>query len=193
MDSQYEVDSTQHTTTTTSSSTEIGFDRIYLKSIDSILKIVEMVLSLIVFICISSHAWYSLYGGGWVQFVSISCLITVLILWIFFMLRIIYKLPGPWTLIILIYYIVYSVFYLITMILCAVQASNHQKYQNLSVGGLVAAAIFSFIIVGVLAVDTFFQFRKFQEGQQRPAGSTNTTGGGTVTTTHTTYETRTQY
>jgi len=52
--------------------------------------------------------------------------------------------------------------------------------------------IFSFIIVGVLAVDTFFQFRKFREGQSRPAGSTNTTGGG-VTTTHTTYETRTQY
>ena len=50
--------------------------------------------------------------------------------------------------------------------------------------------IFSLAAVGVLAVDTFFQFRKFQAGQSRPAGST--TGGGT-TTTHTTYETRTQY
>jgi hypothetical protein len=50
--------------------------------------------------------------------------------------------------------------------------------------------IFSLATVGVLAVDTFFQFRKFREGQSRPAGSS--TGGGT-TTTHTTYETRTQY
>lgn len=61
------------------------------------------VLSLVVFICITSHAWYSVVGGGWVQFVSISCLITVLILWIFFMLRIIYKLPGPWSLIVSIF------------------------------------------------------------------------------------------
>ena len=42
MDSQYNVESTQQTTTTSSSS-EIGFDKIYLQSVDSILKIVEMV------------------------------------------------------------------------------------------------------------------------------------------------------
>lgn len=186
MDSQYNVEATQHTTTT-SSSTDIGLDKIYLTSIDSILKIVEMVLSLIVFICITSHAWYSVVGGGWVQFVSISCLITVLILWIFFMLRIIYKLPGPWALIILIYYIVYTVFFLICFLVCAIQASKY--YDN---GGLIAAAIFSFIMLGVLAVDTFFQFRKFREGQSRPAGSSSG-GSTTVTTSHTTYETRTQY
>lgn len=185
MDSQYNVDSTQQTTTTTSSSSEIGFDKTYLKSVDSILKIVEMVLSLIVFICISTTGWYSQIGGGWVQFVAISFLITVLILWIFFMMRIIYKLPGPWTLIILIYFIVYSIFFLIGFLICAIQAG---KYAGN--GGLIAAAIFSLATVGVLAVDTFFQFRKFQEGQSRPAGSST---GGSTTTTHTTYETRTQY
>ena len=50
--------------------------------------------------------------------------------------------------------------------------------------------IFSLVTLGVLGVDTFFQFRKFREGQSRPAGSSTE---GVTTTTHTTYETRTQY
>ncbi|XP_063416631.1 plasmolipin-like [Mytilus trossulus] len=188
MDSQYNVESTEKTTTTTSSSGDVGLDKIYMKSIDSILKIAEMVLSLIVFICVSFHSYH---GGGWVQFVSISCLITVLILWIFFMLRIIYKLPGPWMLIILIYYVVYCVFYLISFLVCAIQAGNNG--QN---GGFIAAAVFCVFILVVLGADIFFQFRKWQDsGSSFSARSTTSSPGGaaTTTTTHTTYETRTQY
>ena len=44
MDSQYNVDSTEKTTTTTSSSGDVGLDKMYMKSIDSILKIAEMVI-----------------------------------------------------------------------------------------------------------------------------------------------------
>lgn len=191
MDSQYNVESTEKTTTTTSSSGDVGLDKIYMKSIDSILKIAEMVLSLIVFICVTSHPGYSYIGGGWVQFVSISCLITVLILWIFFMLRIIYKLPGPWMLIILIYYVVYCVFYLVSFLVCAIQAGKY--YEN---GGLIAGAVFCVFILIVLGADTFFQFRKWQDsGSSFSTRSTTTSSGGTATTTttHTTYETRTQY
>lgn len=191
MDSQYNVDSTEKTTTTTSSSGDVGLDKMYMKSIDSILKIAEMVLSLIIFICVTSHPYYSHIGGGWVQFVSISCLITVLILWIFFMLRIIYKLPGPWMLIILIYYVVYCVFYLISFLVCAIQAG---KYGS-GTGGLIAGAVFCVIILVVLGADTFFQFRKWQDsGSSFSTRSTTSSGGAaTTTTTHTTYETRTQY
>ncbi|VDH89118.1 Hypothetical predicted protein [Mytilus galloprovincialis] len=190
MDSQYNVDSTEKTTTTTSSSGDVGLDKIYMKSIDSILKIAEMVLSLIIFICVTSHPGYFTIGGGWVQFVSISCLITVLILWIFFMLRIIYKLPGPWMLIILIYYVVYCVFFLISFLVCAIQAGN-----NPQPGGLIAGAVFCVIILVVLGADTFFQFRKWQDSGSSFATRSTTSSGGaaTTTTTHTTYETRTQY
>ncbi|XP_052059627.1 CKLF-like MARVEL transmembrane domain-containing protein 7 isoform X2 [Mytilus californianus] len=191
MDSQYNVESTEKTTTTTSSSGDVGLDKIYMKSIDSILKIAEMVLSLIVFICVTSHPGYSYIGGGWVQFVSISCLITVLILWIFFMLRIIYKLPGPWMLIILIYFVVYVIFYFITAIVCFAQSGKIEQSA-----GLVAAGVFCVLILVVLGADTFFQFRKWQDsGSSFSTRSTTTSSGGATatTTTHTTYETRTQY
>ncbi|XP_071175320.1 CKLF-like MARVEL transmembrane domain-containing protein 8 isoform X2 [Mytilus edulis] len=190
MDSQYNVDSTEKTTTTTSSSGDVGLDKMYMKSIDSILKIAEMVLSLIIFICVTSHPYYSHIGGGWVQFVSISCLITVLILWIFFMLRIIYKLPGPWMLIILIYFVVYVVLYFINAIVCFAQSGKAPISA-----GLVAGGVFCVIILVVLGADTFFQFRKWQDsGSSFSTRSTTSSGGAaTTTTTHTTYETRTQY
>jgi hypothetical protein len=75
MDSQYNVESTQQTTTTTSSSSEIGFDKTYLQSVDSILKIVEMVRTVKFYICYTSYTnvlldWpsWSWSYGSWIYY-----------------------------------------------------------------------------------------------------------------------------
>ncbi|KAK3085369.1 hypothetical protein FSP39_002235 [Pinctada imbricata] len=101
MSTTYEVDSTQQTTTTSSSSDGIGLDRSYPRSIPAILKIVEIVLCLITFICASAnYAFSCCYGGGWVQFVAMSALITTLLFFLFHLFRVIRKLPGPWVFIV---------------------------------------------------------------------------------------------
>ena len=58
------------------------------------------VLDIIAFICASIHIGWGPYGGGWVQFVTMSAFITTLLLFGFHLFRIIYKLPGPWGLIV---------------------------------------------------------------------------------------------
>ena len=58
------------------------------------------VLDLIAFICASVWIYWAAYGGGWVQFVTMAAFITTLLLFGFHLFRIIYKLPGPWGLIV---------------------------------------------------------------------------------------------
>ena len=57
-------------------------------------------LALLTFIC--SIVWYAWTdnGGGWVQFVSMSAFISTLILFLFYLLGIYGRLPGPWNLIV---------------------------------------------------------------------------------------------
>ena len=57
-------------------------------------------MDLIAFICASVWIYWGPYGGGWVQFVTMSAFITTLLLFFFHLFRIIYKLPGPWGLIV---------------------------------------------------------------------------------------------
>ena len=58
------------------------------------------VLDLVGFICASVWIYWAAYGGGWVQFVTMAAFITTLLLFGFHLFRIIYKLPGPWGLIV---------------------------------------------------------------------------------------------
>ncbi|XP_041376051.1 plasmolipin-like [Gigantopelta aegis] len=175
---------TYEETTTTSSAPAIRPDPEYVKTINGILKIAEMVVSIIVLICASvdSIYWYS-RGGGWVQFVAASALITVIILFIFHFMHIINRLPGPWTFIEFIYYCVFCALWLIAAIVAAVRAPWFA-----SIG---AAAFFCFAALAIFAIDTFFMFRGWQSVQHPVTGGTTT--AATATTTTTTYETRTQY
>ncbi|XP_063416741.1 plasmolipin-like isoform X2 [Mytilus trossulus] len=178
--------STHQTTNTTTeqnsnATANVELDKVFMKSTDSILKIAELILSLIVFLCITSNPWHSYVGGGWVQFNSMSCMITVLILWLLLLCRVIYKLPGFWMLYILIHYVVYLVLYLISFLVCAIQAGKYQEN-----GGLIASTIFCFIVLIVLAVDTFSQFRRWQE-----SGGKITVR--TTTKTETTHETEADF
>ncbi|WAR11654.1 CKLF4-like protein [Mya arenaria] len=162
----------------------IGFDRNYPQSLHGILKIVEVVVDLVAFICACWFPYWSGHGGAWVQFVTISAFITTLILLVLHLFRIIYKLPGPWGLIELIYYGVYALLLLIAAIVAAARAGYHS-----SIG---AAAFFTFAATALYVVDAFFQFRTWRGGatSHTQSSETHTT---TTTTTETNYETKAQY
>lgn len=163
---------TQTTTQTTSSgpSAGIGFHPEYIKTIPGILKVVEVVLSLVTFICAVIPWWGS--AGGWVQFVSITAFITVLVWLIFYLIGLIHKIPPFRQLVEFIYYCVFTALFLIAAIVAAVK------------GGLAAAigaaAFFAFAATAVFAVDTFFQFRAWRSGQTEMQMTSTTT---TTTTT----------
>lgn len=59
-------------------------------------------MSVITFICASVWPYFSLIGGPWVQFVSITAFLTTLVLFILYLFGIIYKIPAviPWVLIV---------------------------------------------------------------------------------------------
>ncbi|KAL8581129.1 hypothetical protein ACOMHN_033577 [Nucella lapillus] len=172
---------TTYEQTTTSQSgpvmEDIRPDPLYIRSLPGILKIVEIFLDILVLICASIDNWYSL-GGGWVQFVAASALVTTAILFFFHFFHIISRLPGPWTLIEFIYYVVFVILYVIAAIVAAVRAPLAP-----SIG---AACFFTFAALAVYAVDCFFMYRGFKTVQHPH------TGGGqaasTTVTTTTTYE-----
>lgn len=165
---------TKTTTTTSSPSPTIGFHPEYLRTLPGILKVVEIVLALITFICACVVYWGS--GQGWVEFVSMSAFLCTLIYLILHLINLISRFPGPQLLIEFIYYCVFSVLFLIAAIVAAAKASAHS-----SIG---ATAFFAFAATAVYAVDTFFQFRAWRSGQDGMATNTTTT----TTTTSTTVE-----
>lgn len=172
----------QTTTVTSGPVDEIRPDPTYVRTIPGILKIVEILLDILVLICASIDNWYAI-GGGWVQFVSASALITTVILFIFHFFHIISRIPGPIVFIEFIYYCVYVFLYLIAAIVAAVRAPY--------AGSIGAAAFFCFAALAVYAVDTFFLYRGWRVVQH--PHTTSGTAVSTATTTTTTYETRTQY
>lgn len=166
----------EHTTTTASGPVmeDIRPDPMYLRTLPGVLKIVEIFLDILVLICASIDNWYSL-GGGWVQFVAASALVTTAILFIFHFFHIISRLPGPWVLIEFVYYIVFVILYLIAAIVAAVRAPLAP-----SIG---AACFFTFAALAVYTVDCFFMYRSFKTVQHPHTGSGGQMTSTTITTT----------
>ncbi|KAK2188816.1 hypothetical protein NP493_122g00000 [Ridgeia piscesae] len=164
------------TTTTTSGPSGLSIRREYITSVPGLFKIAEMVVCFITFICSVVYPRYK--GDGWVEFVSMSALLTVGINFIFYLIGLRQQLPPFMLLVEFIVYCVFTVFFAIAAIVAAVSGSYHA-----SIG---ATAFFAFAATAIFGVDTFFQFRAWQDGQ------THMTTGATTTTT-TTSETTAQY
>jgi hypothetical protein len=150
----------------------------YIRTVPGIMKIVELVLCLLTFAC-SLGGYWSGYGGGWVEFVAMSCFITTLIWFIMHMLF--PSLPGilinrPWEFII---YVIMCVLFLISGIVAAARAPN-------SLGAVGAAAFFAFAATVVYGVDIYFQFRDWRSGS-------HTTTTTTVTTSRSSPDPKVQY
>lgn len=179
MPTHYDTQTTTQQTTTTSS--QVGLQIDYVKSIPGILKIVEIVVSIVTFICASIRLGWVPLGGGWVQFVSMTAFISTFVFFIFHFLNIISKIPAniPWNLIEFIYYCIFTGLYLIAAIVAAARGN-----LDPSIG---ATAFFGFVATVVYGIDTFFQFRNWRSGPTQMVATANTTTTTTVESRHQTY------
>uniref|UniRef100_A0A5K3FSF6 MARVEL domain-containing protein n=1 Tax=Mesocestoides corti TaxID=53468 RepID=A0A5K3FSF6_MESCO len=67
----------------------------FLRDKHGILKIIEIVLTIVVFICVGSNYWFRDSGsGGWINFTAALSLIVSTFFFIVYLFNIIHKLPG---------------------------------------------------------------------------------------------------
>lgn len=143
----------------------ISFSPEYLKTVPGILKIVEIILSLLTFICSCIDTWEA---AGWAQFQSAFAVFATSLYLVLYLLNLITRLPGPWPLIEFIYYMIFTACFVITAIAAAAQATS--EFPSIA-----ATAFFAFGATSVFAVDTFFHFRAWRTGQIAMRTTTMTT------------------
>jgi hypothetical protein len=152
----------------------------YLKTVNGILKIVEIVLSIIAFACatnVSGYWWthqgqvYYGTGYGWVSFVAITGFIQAIISLI---MHLLFVLNWKWnTIIELIVYGVWTIFFLIAGIVAAACA-----YGFATAG---AAAAFTFFSMAAWAIDTAFQAQHVRISWTSSTTTTTTTTAANTT------------
>jgi hypothetical protein len=138
------------------------FDTEFLCGLSGILKVVEMIFSLITFICAcADYSPFTARGGGWVQFVAITAFMLTGVVYLIRMFRMTPKFTDkiPFKFSEFCYYAIYSLFYFIAAIVAAC---------NAHLGGAVVAAtvfaFFSLFVYGVDAVMGFIDWRNSSEG-----------------------------
>lgn len=146
------------TTTTTKVSPIIHFDSSYIKTIPGMLKVGQILTSLIGFICVqSAWAWKVHSSFGWYSFVSMTAFWVTLVLLIFYLIHLIEKLHFlPWLLGELGYCGIWTIFYVITGIVAATNASHD--------GAWGAASFFAFVGFVLYGFDTFLKFKAWRSG-----------------------------
>jgi len=120
----------------------------YIKSLLGILKIIQVVTSLLTF-ALSMSVWWGHQGGGWVNFVAINGFIQALIWGLLHLFGVVPPLLETYF-VELIIYAVFTLFFLIAGIVAACFGG-----QFAAVG---AAAFFCFVCMVAFGVDAFFQF-----------------------------------
>uniref|UniRef100_A0A3Q3X589 MARVEL domain-containing protein n=1 Tax=Mola mola TaxID=94237 RepID=A0A3Q3X589_MOLML len=130
----------------------------YLKSYFGILKVVEVVLSLIGFICIETIMMCSPCGGVYFfEFVSCSAFVVTGVLLVIFCLNLHTKVPHVnWSLTDLVNTTASTfLFFLSSLVLACI---NHNT------GAEIAAVIFGFVVTCVYGVNTFLAIRRWRLG-----------------------------
>lgn len=130
----------------------------YLKSYFGILKVVEVVLSLIAFICIETIMVCSPCGGVYFfEFVSCSAFVVTGVLLLIFTLNLHTKVPHiNWSLTDLVNTAVSALFFFLSSIVLT--CINHNN------GAEIAAVIFGFLVTGVYGINTFLAVRRWRRG-----------------------------
>lgn len=153
--------------------TESTVDVDFLKGVGGILKVVEMVFSLVVFICASVSA-LNKDACGWIQFVSMTAFVLTIMLYIFHA----FKLPPkfarsiPFKFCEFCYYAVFTLFYFISGVVAACFATGN--------AALSAAAFFAFASMCVFGADIYFRFVAWRHSNEGPFFSSGATQGVTL-------------
>ncbi|XP_030575288.1 CKLF-like MARVEL transmembrane domain-containing protein 4 [Archocentrus centrarchus] len=130
----------------------------YLKSYFGILKLVEVVLSLISFICIETIMMCSPCGGVYFfEFVSCSAFVVTGVLLLIFCLNIHTKVPHiNWSLTDLVNTGASTLFFFLSSLVLA--CINHNT------GAEIAAVIFGFLVTAVYGINAFLAVRRWRRG-----------------------------
>ncbi|RZC34410.1 CKLF-like MARVEL transmembrane domain-containing protein 8, partial [Asbolus verrucosus] len=151
----------QHSTTTTVTSnttvqTDTRFDPSYIKTLPGILKIAQVVLNLLGFICIEVSGFSFHSRGSYFIFVSMTGFWFTGFLLLFYLFHIVEKFYKiPWLKIELVFCGLWAVLYLIASCLAA----------TLGVEGFSVAAFFGFCAMVVYCADAYFKWRAIHDGQ----------------------------
>ncbi|XP_008555224.1 CKLF-like MARVEL transmembrane domain-containing protein 4 [Microplitis demolitor] len=148
------------TTTTTSSSTfqrSLRFDPSYFRTMPGILKIIQMVLDILGFICIAVSNYAQLSRGAWfntVAMVGFWCTGILLASYVFHVIEKLYKIP--WLTIEFFYCGIMTACYLLAASLAADYAHANE--------GFGAAAFFGFCAMVCYGYDTWLKFKARRSG-----------------------------
>lgn len=162
----------QHTTTTTVTTTtttiqpNVRFDPYYARTLPGILKIVQVILNLLGFICITVSSQSSHSRGGWFNTVAMGGFWFTGILLVLYLFHIVEKFSKiPWLKIEFIFCTIWTVFYL----LAASLAANYAPYTE----AFGVAAFFGFCAMIAYGYDAWLKFKAARsgilaQGQQTP-------------------------
>lgn len=142
----------------------------YMRTMNGILKIVEMVLTILVF-AISFGGWWSGYGGGWVEFTGISCFITITI---WFILHLINWIPQIF-LNFLFEFISYCIMTILLLISAIVAAARAGMFANPYKANIGACSFFAFAATFACGFDAVLLFLNHRQGKTTTTTTTTTT------------------
>jgi hypothetical protein len=150
------------TTTTTTVIVRPYLEFSYIRTVPGILKIVELVLDFLVFICLVAGPTYLYSGIGWATFVSITAFIsTMILLWLYlFHIIELYNIV-PWLLVEL---IMCAIFVLMFFTASSVAAAGAASLVNFNPGPFAAAAFFGFMAMFCYGFDCFLKFQAWRNG-----------------------------
>jgi hypothetical protein len=134
----------------------------YIKSICGIAKMVQIVMSIIAFLCSVVVPW-AYIGGGWVNFVAITGFIHAIVFFCFHLLNFVPRMTV-FVFIELISYIVFVVCFLIAGIVAAAGAQTRRNDGRSDYSSVGASSFFCFASMIAWAVDAVFQFLEVRKG-----------------------------
>lgn len=163
---------TNYDTGPTSAGSSSKTDMDFVRSLKGIFRAVEIILSLIAFICaaVGQSGPGANSAAGWCMFVSMFNFLVLLItyfLWLFWVFSKLNRAPIKF--IEFVYFTVWTIFWLIAGIVAAAFGNRHP--------GMGAAAFFNFAAMILHAVDTYFHFQYWRSSDEGPYICGKTSGG----------------
>ncbi|XP_061421630.1 CKLF-like MARVEL transmembrane domain-containing protein 7 [Lethenteron reissneri] len=131
-------------------------DKDYPRTLSGLLKIVQMVLVFVAFLCIScSRTWTNYSALRYFETTTLWFFFTVLILFIIFLFRLHKRITFiHWPLTELIHYVISFILLLIASITVAANAG--------SIGSLIVGTIFGFLATGAYGFGAWFTYRSWR-------------------------------
>lgn len=142
----------------------IHFDRSYAFTLPGILKIAQVVNSVIGMLCIIASQCNYCSASNWFNFVASTSFFVTLIMLFLYLYHIIEKLRFiPWLKAEFGYCAVWTLFYAIAAIIMAVKGTQDDAWA--------AAAFFGFVGTGLYGFDAFLKFKGWRRGDSAQGSS----------------------